>query len=116
MRLSYLTLFVSDLDACRRFYGEGLGLSMLHDSPNFVRFTTGGATLGLHATRDPARLSRGVNLHFDVPDVAAAASEVRRRGLAVDGDPQDEPWGARVVRAQDPAGNTVELVQWLRGS
>ncbi len=116
MRLSYVTLFVEDLEACRRFYGDGLGLALAHDSPSFVQFTTGASTLALHAMRDPARLSRGVNLHFDVADAAAAAAEVSQRGVRIEGELRDEPWGARVARAMDPAGNTVELVQWLRRS
>ncbi len=114
MHLSYVTLFVGDLEGCVRFYRDGLGLALLDASPSFVRFTTGGCTLALHGTSDPERRSRGVNLHFDVPDVAVAAAEAQARGVALDGEPKDEPWGARVVRALDPAGNTVELVQWLK--
>jgi catechol 2,3-dioxygenase-like lactoylglutathione lyase family enzyme len=114
VNLSYVTLFVSDLPACQRFYRDGLGLGVVHDSPNFVQLKTGGTTLALHATSDPERCSRGVNLHFDVPDVAQAMAELGARGVSFDGAPKDEPWGARVARAHDPAGNSVEIVQWLR--
>jgi catechol 2,3-dioxygenase-like lactoylglutathione lyase family enzyme len=115
MRLSYVTLFVADLPACLTFYRDRLGLPVLHESPRFVQLGAGGTALGLHATDDPARLSRGVNLHFDVEDVDAAVRELQARGVVFHGEPRQEPWGARVARTQDPAGNEVELVTWARG-
>lgn len=114
LRLSYVTLFVTDLAACLEFYRDRLGLRVLHDSPSFVQLAAGAVALSLHATSDPSRVSRGVNLHFDVPDLAAAAAALEELGIRFRGAPHDEPWGARVARAADPAGNEVELVQWLR--
>ena len=115
MKLSYITLFVGDLPACHHFYRDCLGLEALQEDPRFVQLSTGGGSiLALHASADPARCSRGVNLHFEVSDVAEAMTRLRARGVTFAGEPRDEPWGARVARTRDPAGNSVEIVQWLR--
>lgn len=112
VNLSYITLFVGDFTECVSFYRNGLGLKVAHESPSFVQFRTGGTVLALHAATDSSRHTRGLNLHFDVPDLADAVTTLRARGVRFDGEPKDEPWGAKVARTTDPAGTVVEIVQW----
>ena len=59
--------------------------------------------------------TQGVNLHFQVADIASAMAVLAARGVRFAGEPRDEPWGARIARTADPDGNAVELIQWLRG-
>jgi catechol 2,3-dioxygenase-like lactoylglutathione lyase family enzyme len=119
MRLSQVTLFVRDLEASLRFYRDGLGLEPVVSSPRFVQLRPGGSAerdgclLALHASDDhPERVSRCVNLHYEVDDLTVVRAACERRGVRFEGEPRREPWGAWTLRATDPDGNRVELVRW----
>ncbi len=109
MRFGYLTLFVANLDECRVFYQDGLGLKALTHSEAFVRLIgEGGSELGLH-TGTPVDHPERIQLHFEVPDVDEAYRELTDRGYEFAHEPRDTPWGYRVAALKDPAGHTVEL-------
>ena len=46
-------------------------------------------------------------------DVDAIYAKLRETGVACDGTPESEPWGARMVRLKDPDGNNLYLLQSL---
>jgi predicted enzyme related to lactoylglutathione lyase len=50
-------------------------------------------------------------LSIAVPDVDALLPRVEALGGAAPGPANDMPWGQRVAHAQDPDGNSVNLVQ-----
>jgi catechol 2,3-dioxygenase-like lactoylglutathione lyase family enzyme len=121
VRLGQVTLFVADLQASRRFYGDGLGLEPVWEGPSFVLLAAPGAgrtgcRLGLHATDDPARRSAGVDLHLEVEDLDAAVQAAAARGVRFLGPAERRPWGARSAVALDPDGHRVELVAWDPGA
>ena len=47
------------------------------------------------------------SIEFEVPDVAAAAAELRAAGHRLLHDARTEPWGQTVARLQSPAGVIV---------
>ena len=119
VRLSYVLLYVADLQSSLAFYRDGVGLEWVDGGQGFARLrapgVADGCLLALHAA-PPDRTSRNVQLHFDVPDAAAAQIELQQRGLRFVGQPRRQPWGALVATASDPEGNAVEFVQWLEGT
>lgn len=119
MRLSYVLLYVGDIEASLCFYRDGAGLQVVEAGPRFARLLPpgegpDGCILALHLAGDPGRISKNVQLHFDVPDACAAQQEREARGLRFLGPPRRQPWGALVATAADPDGNHVEFVQWDR--
>jgi hydroxymethylpyrimidine/phosphomethylpyrimidine kinase len=112
LRLSYVVLFCGDFDASLRFYRNLLGLEAEQQTAGFALLSAGPVRLGLHAAR-LGQISHGVNLHFEVADLETAVRTLTARGIAFEGPPRQEPWGAQVARMADPDGNVVEIVQWL---
>lgn len=49
MRLAQLILFTGDVARLRDFYVGALGLTVLEDSPGWIRLDAGGVVLALHA-------------------------------------------------------------------
>lgn len=116
VKLSYVTLFVQDFAACRRFYAELLGLPIETETPNFVLFAPpGGARLGLHRARGD-HVTRGADLHFEMADVDAAYDELKAKGAPFKREPVNAPWGHRVATLEDPAGNHVEIYTPIAGT
>jgi catechol 2,3-dioxygenase-like lactoylglutathione lyase family enzyme len=118
-RVLETVLYVDDLAAAERFYGEVLGLEVdSRQAGVFVFFRCGAGMLLLF---DPAAAARGrkVPPHgakgaghacFAVPEAALAAWQERLRaaGVAIE---QEASWprGGRSFYFRDPAGNSLEL-------
>ena len=110
-RISYITLWVNEYDACLIFYRDALGLPLETADGNFAQFATQGAKLYLHrlGTKSPLR-SRALEIHFEVQDVDAAYSKLLERGVQFEDQPANMPWGARMAAFRDPEGNAIEIV------
>jgi hypothetical protein len=53
------------------------------------------------------------HISFAVVDVDGIKARLREAGVAFDGEPQDQSWGARMVGLKDPDGNKLYLLQKL---
>jgi catechol 2,3-dioxygenase-like lactoylglutathione lyase family enzyme len=118
-RILETILYVDDLDAAERFYGDVLGLAL--DSRKdgiFVFFKCGDGMLLLF---DPqaSRQSRAVPVHgadgaghvcFGVADAELDAWQGRLRAAGVEIE-QEASWprGGRSFYFRDPAGNSLEI-------
>jgi lactoylglutathione lyase len=93
MRVSYVIVFVSDMKRSVSFYRDVVGLPLKFESPEWTEFATEGATMALHASRQPG-------------SGADAAQEPQpglcRPGLSV---PDLDRFHARMI------GNDVDCVQ-----
>lgn len=122
--LGHVSLFVRDLDAARRFYGDVLGLRETGTGKGgrIVFFSAGrhhhDVACELARVKDPAPRPSGApglyHIAFAVgtspEDLAAARRWVEAQGL----EPFGEQEGCFCVR--DPDGHQVELYVDLRGS
>jgi catechol-2,3-dioxygenase len=114
-------LTATDLDAAKRFYGEGVGLEVLLESDEFVTFGCGGdSRLVVTRTTSPSGEEQ-TKASWRVGDVAAEVAELRSRG--VDVVEYDEPYLKTVDGVADigfalsawfvdPGGNTIGLLQF----
>jgi lactoylglutathione lyase len=110
-RISYITLWVNEYDACLAFYRDVPGLPLETSDGNFAQFATQGTKFYLHRLGDKSPLrSRALEIHFEVPDVDAAYSRLLERGVQFEHQPANMPWGVRMVAFRDPEGNTIEIV------
>ena len=112
-------LYVDDLDAAERFYGEVLGLELDSRKDGLFVFFRCGAGMLLLFEPEAATTGRNVPAHgargpghacFAVAEDALPAWQARlaAAGVAVE---QEMTWprGARSFYFRDPAGNSLEL-------
>ena len=114
---------VRDLDAAHAFYEGALGLS-LEGGDGDYRFThrlEGTKHFGLWPLSEAATACFGTtewpddipipqaSIEFEVPDVAAAAQELRSKGHRLIHDAKTEPWGQVTARLLSPEGLLVAV-------
>ena len=108
-RLRYVVLCTADVPGMKRFYETCVGLGTTRDTPGWVEFDTGGATLALLAVPDPAQ--GGIQLRFATDDIEARARELAARGAALD-PPGVAAFGwGKMASLRDPESNPLMLMQ-----
>lgn len=116
--MSYVALATDRFDAVVRFYGEGLGLSVVDqwDRPDArgLRFDLGGMRLEIldnGRKRSPLRLgepSDRFHVVVEVEDIDLAWRQLQLEAPK----PQATSWGARVFELRDPDGVPITFLQW----
>ena len=102
--LEGLTLHVADVERSLEFYGRLPGAQVMFHMPGrFALLRFGQGRLGLLADT-----KRAFHVELEVPDLDAAAAELQRLGMQVDG-PTQRPWGLRDAHVIDPDGNLLEF-------
>ncbi len=101
------------------FYRDVLALDEIYTDPDagVAVFECGpDLTLGLERVEedDPEEwetAGRFTGVSFRVADIARAYETLAARGVLFDGPPEQMEWGGILAHFQDPAGNTLTLVQ-----
>ena len=115
--LRHVALYVSDLEACERFYVDLLGMAVewRPDADN-VYLSSGCDNLALHRARHPIGPEEGQRLDH-IGFILRAPEEVDRwyeflsaHGVAMKCAPRSHRDGARSFYCQDPAGNVVQMI------
>lgn len=117
--LSHLFVSVRDLAATHRFYVELLGLEVLMGGPAEGYLRLGGNDgfhMGVEAHPDAAVPTPGIELVIRVDDVDATYARLRAAGVAFDGPPADQEWGARHAWLRDPSGYRLSIYSPVRGA
>lgn len=118
------TLPTRDLEQAKRFYGDTLGLEVIHDSADGVTYRSGNTQFFLFPSGGSASGAH-TQMGWQVPDVEAEVAELRSRGVVF--EEYDTPYLKTVngiatpgpVKAawfKDPDGNLLGLVQYLDAS
>ena len=117
-----ITLFVEDVEAAKRFYGEVFGLPIVFADDNSAVFDFGNTIINLlqdTAARvliEPAVVARReagsrLQLTITVDDVDAMCADLATRGVELLNGPMDRPWGVRTASFSDPGGHIWEIAQ-----
>jgi catechol 2,3-dioxygenase-like lactoylglutathione lyase family enzyme len=111
-------LRTTDLKATIDFYVSKLGfeLEFVHDD-FYAAVKTGAHSIHVKLvdSEDPSIefVAKGEHLHlyFTVEDVDAEARRLKGRGVALQAEPQDHPWGTREFVVIDDQGHTLRYGQ-----
>ena len=123
-RIDAITLFVDDLEAAKRYYGEVFELPVAFEDEDSAVFDFGNAIVNLLQTSAAAELvepapvgapEAGVRLVLTVgvEDVDATCARLAERGVGLLNGPVDRPWGVRTASFRDPGGHVWEIAHRL---
>jgi catechol 2,3-dioxygenase-like lactoylglutathione lyase family enzyme len=118
--IAAITLFVEDLAAAKRFYGDVFQLPVFFEDDNSAVFKFGDTLVNLLKSSEapalvaPATVATpdaGVRFQFTlgVDDVDAMVDELKSRGVELLNGPMDRPWGIRTASFRDPGGHIWEV-------
>ena len=107
MKLDYAIVFVADMSRSVAFYRGTLGIPLKLESPEWTEFSTGDATLALHASRNSGRGGddKSAPGHCHPGLVVESLDEFHARMLESGVRCAQEPrstFGARIARYLDP--------------
>jgi lactoylglutathione lyase len=123
--ISFVVLYVQDLERSRAFYEKMLGFPVKQTDPGYVEFSTGGAPLALLTTEAAEALTgkkpqqsagapRFALSLGEVPDVDKVYDELKKAGVEFLKAPETQPWGQRTTHLVDPDGNLWEVFTWVK--
>src|SRR6266581_5723279 len=117
---SHATIAVSDLDAAKKFYEGTLGLKVLDERSDGVRYETGGGTWFIVYPSQFAGTAKSTYMSFEVADLETTVKELRDRGVVF--EEYDMP-GLKTVEGiaeiqgvkgawfKDPDGNILAVAE-----
>jgi predicted enzyme related to lactoylglutathione lyase len=110
-RISYIWLYVSDLERSVRFYGETLGLSLTRRWHEGAAFEMESLVLGLHVEEAPIMRGNSPVITFNVTGaIEDFCRDLKGRGLQSLKEIATEPYG-KVAPFEDPDGHSLLLHQ-----
>jgi catechol 2,3-dioxygenase-like lactoylglutathione lyase family enzyme len=109
-------LEVKDIKTAEAFYRNKLGFRpglFFGEPPTFCITSRDGVTIFLDLARmpRPAPLNQYWAIYFYVDDVDAMAKELTARGVVIDREPEDQPYGCRDFDIRDPDGHVIGIGQ-----
>jgi catechol 2,3-dioxygenase-like lactoylglutathione lyase family enzyme len=109
---------VQDLARARAFYAEKLGLEPLEERPGGLRYQCGSGRFSLFQSTGAASGSH-TQMAFEVDDLQAVVSELRRRGVVF--EEVDVPGfrtvdGIAEIEGNYPSAGVGERAAWFRDS
>ena len=117
MRINYVIVFVADMKRSVAFYRDVLGLPLRFETPDWTEFSTGEATLALHAIGDlpseaPERASTTgwVRHGISVPNLDEFHQTMIQRNVTCVQEPKNV-FGARIAQYTDPDGLTFGVAE-----
>ncbi|MBX9829049.1 MAG: VOC family protein [Xanthobacteraceae bacterium] len=113
---SVTVLEVKDIKRSEAFYREKLGFRpglFFGEPPTFCIVSRDSVTLFLDLARTPraAPLNQYWATYLYVDDVNAMAAELSARGVTIEREPEDQPYGCRDFDIRDPDGHVIGIGQ-----
>lgn len=113
MRISHVRIWVDDMAAARKFYGETLGLkSPWSWGDASMGFTIGDQQLIVEpddGSHEEKLAGRFVGATIEVDDIDATYADWTAKGVVFDGPPEEAPGIGVMTFFKDPAGNVFTL-------
>lgn len=116
--IDYTVLFARDMNKMRRFYEDVMGF-VVHSSlgEGWTAYQVGSCLLALtergvmfsDAPTPAGALSAQLAFRVTPAQVDQCAETLRGKGVAIESEPTDQPWGHRTLFFRDPDGNVLEI-------
>ncbi len=115
---AYSGFSTNDIEACRSFYADTLGLKVAEENGMLDLQLAGGAHVLIYP-KDDHQPATYTCLNVPVSDINATVDGLVERGvtfLRYDGMPHDErgivrEWGPPIAWFNDPTGNTISIIE-----
>jgi lactoylglutathione lyase len=115
MQVTYVNVFVNDLDRALEFYTRKLGLELTRSDSGhgYASLAAGPVQLGLAVAGSdhPELVGRLTGVGLVVDDLEAEHARLSELGVAFPMPPSRQPWGGFMALVEDPDGNTLYLDQ-----
>lgn len=108
--MSRMILRPRDPDRTVAFYRDTLGLAVYREFPGGTVFFLGNGLLEVSG-RGETGPGEDVVLWLQVRDVEVTARELAGRGVAIEREPEREPWGLVEMWLRDPDGLRIVVVE-----
>jgi catechol 2,3-dioxygenase-like lactoylglutathione lyase family enzyme len=110
------TLEVQDIKRSEAFYREKLGFRpglFFGEPPTFCIISKDNVAIFLDLARTPrpTPLNQYWAIYLYVDDVNGMAAELSARGVVLDREPEDQPYGCRDFDIRDPDGHVIGIGQ-----
>jgi lactoylglutathione lyase len=125
-KVEAMVLFIRDLDTCRAFYQDILGLQLKDSDSDSAGFSLGNQYFLLMKTSAAAHMigdsqlalkneggPRGF-LAASVDNIDITYETLKSKGVTCLNPPTDQSWGLRTAYFADPEGNIWEINQPIR--
>jgi lactoylglutathione lyase len=121
--IAAMVVFVKDMDTCKTFYRDTLGLKVTEYDPEhvavhmdnvyFLLLEVGAAAHMISEQALQLSIEGGPHglLAAGIEDVDAAYETLKAKGVTFLRPPTDQPWGLRTAYFADPEGNLWEINQ-----
>ena len=124
MTISYVVLFVKDMDATLAVYRDAIGLEVNQrymDGEDDVAFLVqkgakpmvDDTLLEIVCSKEKAKGLPNVFLGFEVSDLAEATERMKAAGQSVINEPYSPGPEVKIITMTGPVGETIELMQNL---
>lgn len=117
-------IITDKIDETREFYTEVLGFGITFENDFYLLLHTPdrSAELGFLLPNHPSQKKifqapfqgKGVYLTIEVDDVDDVYREIREKGVPIEIELRDEPWGDRHFAIVDPNGIGVDIVTYTK--
>jgi catechol 2,3-dioxygenase-like lactoylglutathione lyase family enzyme len=108
--MSRMILRPRDPDRTVAFYRDTLGLAVYREFPGGTVFFLGNGLLEVSG-RGETGPGDDVVLWLQVRDIDGTARELAERGVAIEREPKQEPWGLFEMWLRDPDGLRIVVVE-----
>lgn len=130
MKFGYTIIYVADVTAATKFYGDAFGFStrFVHEGGDYAELETGETTLAFaaHSLGDatfPNGYTKltdllkplGAELAFVTNDVTIAVTKAVAAGACIISEATTKPWGQTVAYVRAPDGCLIELCTPVSG-
>lgn len=116
-KLYAVRIFVTDWQRALEFYQKTLGMpvAFANEQMGWAELAPEGGHLALERAapgdeESGELVGRFVGVSLQVPDIAAAYTELRGKGVDFVAPPEKQVWGGTLAHLRDPDGNVITLL------
>jgi len=118
MKLYAVRVFVNDWSSACDFYENILKLPLKFKDATmgWAEFDIGGPSLGVERVdtsdeQSDSIVGRFLGISLQVENIESIYLDLKAKGVIFTGPPEKQPWGGCLVHFNDPAGNTLTLLE-----